>query len=96
MSNINENHIRELLKFQSRHEVIRDLYNRKRNPDKTMKREMADIRYTCQKYIELNGLFKYLQHGGSTPQHRAEFIDFESISDFKVLIDGIVENLKFN
>lgn len=94
MSQDIKSHIKNLADFRNRHENQRDAYNKKRKPDKRLRREIDNIRYTSFSYIKTNNLHQYLAFGVSTPQHLAEFNDFESISDFDENMEAIINNLK--
>lgn len=91
-----ENHLKNLVDFQLRHKKAKNVYNRQRKPDRHLKQEMENIRHTCKMYLQTNNLLPLLVSGGSTPQHQAEYNDFDSISDFDEIIEGIITKLKSN
>ncbi|MEQ8422664.1 MAG: hypothetical protein RIB64_21840 [Arenibacter algicola] len=95
MNEKTQEHINKLVGYKERHEIIRKAYNTRSKSSKSMKVEMEGIRYTCFKYIQHNNLIQGLTFGGTTPQHQAEFNDFDNISDFHILIDEVIEKLKF-
>lgn len=55
---------------------------------------MENIRYYVQNYMRANNLYEYLIFGGSTPQQQAEYNDFDSISDFDEIIEGVILKLE--
>lgn len=89
-----EVHIKNLVEFQMQHSNLRRAYNNKRKPDNRLKDEMDSIRYTCEMYMKRNNLFQYLTFGGSTPQQQSEYNDFDSISDFDEIMEGVIIKLK--
>jgi hypothetical protein len=94
MNEKRQDHINKLVGYKERHEILRKAYNTKSKSSKNMKVEMEGIRYSCSNYIQHNNLIQDLIFGGTTPQHQAEFNDFDSICDFHIIIDGLVEKLK--
>lgn len=87
-------HINKLVRYKERHENVRKAYNTKSKSSKNMKADMEGIRHSCFNYIQHNNLIQDLTFGGTTPQHQAEFNDFDSISNFHIIIDGLIEKLK--
>ncbi|UII81066.1 hypothetical protein [Flagellimonas sp. CMM7] len=88
-----EKHIVELETYRKKYSILLEQYNRK-NPPKALKQDMENIRYYVQNYMRANNLFEYLIFGGSTPQQQAEYNDFDSISDFDEIIEGVILKLK--
>lgn len=89
-----EDHILELENYKKQHRSLLKEYNRKKNPPKGLIEDMENIRYYFQNYIKVNNLFEYLTFGGSSPQQQAEYNDFDSISDFDEIIEGVILKLK--
>lgn len=90
-----ENHILELETYRKKYSILLKQYNRKNSP-KALKQDMENIRYYVQNYIRANNLYQYLIFGGSTPQQQAEYNDFDSISDFDEILEGVILKLKSN
>jgi hypothetical protein len=88
-----ENHILELETYRKKYNILLKQYNRK-NPPKALKQDMENIRYYVQNYMKANNLDQYLIFGGSTPQQQAEYNDFDSISDFDEILEGVILKLK--
>ena len=88
-----DDHIKNLNDFRKRHNAIRIKYNRKLKPNKGMSNEMESIRYTCNLYFQKHKLHPYLTYGGSTPQEQSEYNDFDSISDFDEILEGVIVKL---
>ena len=88
-----DDHIKNLNDFRKRHNAIRINYNRGLKPNKGMSNEMESIRYTCNLYFQKHKLHRYLTYGGSTPQEHSEYNDFDSISDFDEILEGVIVKL---
>ena len=88
-------HIKKLAGFRERHRKLRNSFNSKKKPDNRLKNEMDAIRYTCKMYMKRSNLFRHLTYGGTTPQEIAEYNDFDSISDFDEILEGVITKLKF-